>query len=160
MEWRKTVSAILLSGVILISLAGCGQAENTVVTQVPSTTQQQAPSGTMQMTRPNSSMNSTMPLPSSGNFTGRRPAGNFTGERPGIPAISLASAAAKLGVTEAQLTEAINNAQSGRMDLATAAAKLGVTEAVLRQALGFSDNMTPPNGPPPTGTGVPPTPAQ
>jgi hypothetical protein len=147
MNWRYTLSVILLAGAILVSLASCGQAETTVVTQLPTDTQQVSP--------PNSSLSGTKPLPPSGNFTGERPAGNFTGERPSPPILDMAAAAAKLGVTEAQLTEAMSNSGQGRMDLAAAATKLGVTETALREALGFPDNMTPPDGTPPTVTGTP-----
>lgn len=58
------------------------------------------------------------------------------------PKIDFAAAAAKLGVSEAQLKQALGvpnspNGQKRRPDLKAAAAKLGVSEAQLVQALGI-----------------------
>jgi len=51
--------------------------------------------------------------------------------------IDLATAAAKLGVTEQQLRDALDLGQR-RLDLAAAAKKLGISEGSLREALGLS----------------------
>ncbi len=51
--------------------------------------------------------------------------------------IHLATVAAKLGVTEQQLRDALDLGQR-RLDLATAAKKLGISEESLREALGLS----------------------
>lgn len=70
------------------------------------------------------------------------------------PRIDFAAAAAKLGVTEAQLKDALGvpanppnpsdrNQRPPRPDFAAAATKLGVTEAQLKDALGVPAN--PPN---------------
>lgn len=131
MNWEKSLFAAILVGATLSAMAGCSQAEKTVPTteQTPSATQQ-APSTTRQTPLPNASFNGTMPLP---------PSGNFTGERPPAPTMDLASAAAKLGVIESQLRDALGDMQQGPPDLAAAATKLGVSEEALRQALGFSN---------------------
>jgi hypothetical protein len=144
MNWKKSLCVAILTGAALSALAGCSQAETTVpaAVQTPSATQpntalarQTPPSG--------ASFNGTMPLP---------PSGNVTGERPAAPTMDLAAAAAKLGITEAQLSEALGNTQQGFQDLAAAATKLGVSEDSLRQALGFSNNGTMPGGPPQGGS--------
>lgn len=145
MDWKKSLIAAILLVATLSAMAGCSQAETTVpaAEQTPSATQQAPP--TTRQTPPNgASFNGTMSLP---------PSGNFTGERPSAPTMDLASTAAKLGITEAQLSEALGNAQQGFMDLAAAAAKLGVSEDALRQALMPSNNSTVPSGPPPAGSG-------
>jgi hypothetical protein len=68
-----------------------------------------------------------------GQQLGNQPPGQNDAQRP-----DLAAAAAKLGVTEQQLRDALGPPpQNGqRPDLASAASKLGVTEAQLRAALG------------------------
>ena len=140
MDWKKSLFAAILVGVTLSAMAGCNQAEKTVsaAEQIPSATQP-APSTTRQTPLPNASFNGTMPLP---------PSGNVTGKRLSAPTMDLAAAAAKLGITETQLSEALGNTQQGFTDLAAAATKLGVSEDALRQALAFSNNGTMPSGPP------------
>ena len=51
--------------------------------------------------------------------------------------IDLATVAAKLGVTERKLRDALDLGQK-RLDLAAAAKKLGISEESLREALGLS----------------------
>ncbi len=61
------------------------------------------------------------------------------------PQPDLAAAAAKLGITEAELKAALGVPDEGPPDLETSAAKLGITREELAQALGVSgDNGTPP----------------
>jgi hypothetical protein len=67
-------------------------------------------------------------------------------ERPSMPAMDLAAAATKLGVTEQQLTDALGSDSQQRMDFTVAASKLGVTEEALREALGFQEGATFPSG--------------
>jgi hypothetical protein len=131
MNWKKSLCVAILTGAALAAMAGCSQAEATVPAAV-----QTPPSG--------ASVNGTMPLP---------PSGNVTGARPTAPTMDLAAAAARLGITETQLSEALGNTQQGFPDMAAAATKLGVSEDSLRQALGFSNNGTMPGGPPPGGSG-------
>jgi hypothetical protein len=78
------------------------------------------------------------------------PEGGVLGERPSAPAMDLAAAAEKLGVTEEQLSEALGDMQQVFQDLAAVAAKLGVSEDSLREALGLPEGG-PPNGGPPQG---------
>jgi hypothetical protein len=143
MNWKKTLFVAILAGAVLSAMEGCSQAKETVPATEPTpSATQQAPSTTRQ-TPPNASFNGTRPLP---------PSGNFTGERPAAPTMDLAAAAAKLGITETQLSEALGNTQQGFTDLLAAATKLGVSEDALRQALSFSNNGTMPSGPPPAGS--------
>jgi hypothetical protein len=154
MDW-KSLALILLIGAGLAAAVGCNQA---VVTS-PATTQaseaptapaaQPAPSANNQLPPQNPSSNSTIPQPPSGNGTiSQPPSGNFTSGKPGVPAMDLAAAAAKLGVTEQQLTDALGNMQQGMPDFATVAQKLGVTEEALLEALGVnSSNSARPSGP-------------
>ncbi len=67
----------------------------------------------------------------------------------------LAAAAAKLGITEEALMEALGDPSQGRPDFATAAATLGITEEALMEALGVSAGGAPNNQPP--GGGQPPS---
>jgi hypothetical protein len=122
MCWKHVAFTALLLGAVLVAVAGCGN--NSVTT---TTTPQ-----------PASTTGSQLPVPPSNGGTIPMPPRDFTpGERPATPEIDWASAAAKLGVTEEQLQEAIGDLQSAPPDLAAAAAKLGVTEEALREALGF-----------------------
>jgi hypothetical protein len=148
MNWKKSLCVVFLTGAALTAMVGCSQAETTVpaAVQTPSPTQPGTVSQ-MQTLPSGASFNGTMPVP---------PSGNFTGTRPTAPTMDLAAAAAELGITETQLSEALGNTQSGFPDMAAAAAKLGVSEDSLRQALGFSDNGTLPGGTPPGGS-LPPS---
>jgi len=56
--------------------------------------------------------------------------GHGRGQRP-----DFAATAGKLGITEAELMEALGDPQQGPPDFAAAAAVLGITEAELRKAL-------------------------
>lgn len=84
---------------------------------------------------PPSTDNNTMPGP---------PQGGMPGERPGVPEIDLAGVAEQLGVTEEQLSEALDNMR----DLAAAAEELGVSEESLREAIGIPEGRFPEGGPP------------
>jgi hypothetical protein len=154
MNWKKSLCVAILTGAALAAMAGCGQVETTIpaTVQTTSVTQQstavavQTQSATKQGTAP------TGQMPPSGV--------SINGTMPAAPTMDLAAAAAKLGITQVQLSAALGNTQSGFPDLASAATKLGITEDALRQALGFSNNGTMPGGtqqggPPPSGT--PPT---
>ena len=61
-------------------------------------------------------------------------------------AMDWAGAAAKLGVTEQQLRDALNITGGGIPDIAAAATKLGVTEQALRDAMGFTGSGFPGGG--------------
>jgi hypothetical protein len=143
MNWEKSFFLGVLASMTVLVMAGCGTAvvKTSAVEPVPSVNQQAA-SSTRQALLPNANINGTLPVP---------PSNNITGERPAAPTMDLAVAAAKLGVTETQLREALGNTQ-GFPDLVAAATKLSITEDALRQALGFSNNGTMPGGPPISGT--------
>ena len=123
-------------------MAGCSEAgETTPATEQPvPATEQPAPAA--ERTAPTNDV--TKPEP---------PEGIAPGERPTAPAMDLATAAEKLGVTEQQLSEALGDLSQGPMDLASAAEKLGVSEESLREALGFPEGGFPPGGLGPTGQG-------
>ena len=89
---------------------------------------------------PMPSENGTMPIPREG---GR---GKLPGENPPEMTMDMAAAAEILGVTEEQLSEALEVMQEGFPDMAAVAEELGVSEEALREALGF-----PAGGPPESG---------
>ena len=70
----------------------------------------------------------------------------------GAPKLDYATAASKLGVTEAALKAAIEGTDGKRVSLTEAAKTLNVTEAALRTALGIPEGQGKgrPNGEPPT----------
>jgi len=157
MNWKKAISVAILTGAALAAMVGCSQTGTTgnaevqasaatqattmPAAQTPPTSQQKtAPTG--QMPPSGTSINGTMPLP---------PSANMTGAPPSATTMDLAAAAAELGITPTQLSEALGNTQQGFPDLAAAAQKLDITETVLREALGFTNNGTMPGGPPPGG---------
>lgn len=143
MNWKKSLCVAIIIGAALSAMVGCSQNQATVptATQTPSAAQQ-TNSPAKQTPPSGASVNGTVLSP---------PSGNVTGERPAAPTMDLAAAAAKLGITETQLSAALGNTQQG-LDLAAAATKLGVSEDALRQALGFSNNSTMPGNLPPSGS--------
>ncbi|MBI2859459.1 MAG: hypothetical protein HYX90_10310 [Chloroflexi bacterium] len=77
---------------------------------------------------------------------------------PSLTLMDLAGVAAKLGVTEQQLREALGDIGQKPLDLAAAAKKLGISEQSLREALGLPADggvPTPGVGGPPPGTAGP-----
>lgn len=143
MNWKKSIFVVILSGTTLLATVGCGNTRE----PVPATMEQTAP--TVEKTTPASG--GTMPTPPEGTMP-IPPEGVAPGERPPAPAMDLAAAAAKLGATEQQLSEALGDMQQGLSDLAAAAAKLGVSEDSLREALGYSEGAPPTGGLLPGGT--------
>jgi hypothetical protein len=136
MNWKKTILVVALAGVMLFVMSGCGQAEeSTPTTGQPAP----APEGLMPAP-PEGGVPEGMPAP---------PGGVALGERPPAPAMDLAAAAAKLGVTEQQLSEALGDPSQGPPDSAAAAEKLGISEDSLREALGLPEGVFPNGGPPP-----------
>jgi hypothetical protein len=136
----------LLTSALMTAVLGC-QSESTVATT-------QAADKASSTTQPTFSTTATSPLKPtqpnaqipSGNVT--PPSDNFTAERPGAMKIDLATVAAKLGVTNQQLSDALGNIQQGILDFASIAEKLGTTEQVLLEALGItSSNGTMPSNP-------------
>jgi hypothetical protein len=151
MNWKKSLCIAILTGAALTALAGCGQTgENAAASVQTSVAAQSTNTPAKQVPPSGMSDNGTRPS---------LPSGNFTGERPSAQAMDLAAVAAKLGITETQLSEALGNTRQGLSDLAAAAAKLGITENVLREALGFSNNGTMP-GSLPSGAAPPPASAK
>jgi hypothetical protein len=115
-------------GVISLAMVGCGEAEESV----PAVEQ---------------------PTPAPGGDMPAPPEGGVPGDMPSFPEVDLATAAAELGVTEQQLSEALGDLSQGPMDLAAAAEQLGVSEESLREALGFPEGGPPPGGPTPGNSG-------
>ena len=134
MNWNKSFLVILLVGVIVVAMVGCGKGQES-----GSTMEQTTPS-------PNSSNNGTTPLPPQG--TRPVPPGGSLSDNTSRPVLDFAAAAAKLGVTEQQLREALGSQLQGPTDLAKAADKLGVSEKSLREALGFPEGIPPAGNPP------------
>jgi len=131
MNWKKSIFVVTLLGMTVLAMVGCSKAEEIV----PATEQ---PTPVMEQTVP--APDGTIPLP---------PEGVTPGERPPAPAMDLAAAAAKLGITEQQLREVLGDTLQGPPDLTTVAAKLGVSEDALREALGLPESGPPPGSPPP-----------
>lgn len=129
MRWKNCVAGVILLSMVFIVTA-CGNPLKSINTS-PSTT---------------STTSSTSAQPPQG-------------ERVPMPSMDFTAAAAKLGLTEQQLRDALGSDTQKPPDFATAAAKLGVTEEALREALGFQGGDflvgTPPTGVPPAG--IPPT---
>lgn len=126
MNCKKSLLVVMLLGMTVFAMVGCGKAEVTLPA-----TEQSAP--TPEATRPSP------------------PEGGLQGDRPSAPVMDLAAAAAKLGVTEQQLRDALGDKRP--LDLAAAAKQLGVSEKSLREALGLPEGGPPPGGPPPAGQG-------
>jgi hypothetical protein len=151
MNCKKTIFVVGLAGMMVIAVAGCGQAEE-------ATPAIEQPSPAVEQTIP--TPESTIPLLADEGTMPTSPKGVTPGERPLAPAMDLATAAEKLGVTEQQLIEALGE-QQGLPDMAAAAEKLGVSEELLREALGFLEGSpttggltpsgSPPEGKPSTG---------
>jgi hypothetical protein len=107
MNWKKPICVVILTGAALTAMAGCAQTGEIATTTAQATVAAQStPAPSKQMPPGGVSFNGTMPLP---------PSGNITGERPTAPALDLAAAAAKLGITEAALREALGFMNNGRM---------------------------------------------
>ncbi len=117
MKWAESFFAVILLGMTVFTMIGCGKAEEPANQQ--SATTSEAPAPTMQ------------------------------GNRPSAPAIDWVAAAAKLGVTEQQLRDALANPGQGPPDFAAAAEKLGVSEQELREVLNFPQGAPPSSGSPP-----------
>lgn len=86
---------------------------------------------------------------------GNGPQGSGRPNPSGMPQMDYATAATKLGVTEAALKAAMEGTDGKRVTLAEAAKTLGVTEEALRTALGIPEGgqrVGQPNGQPPTGS--------
>jgi len=128
MRWKKSLFVVMLVGMMVFTVVGCGKAGEST----PATGQ---------------------PTPTPGGTTLAPPQGGAPGEKPAAPAIDYAAAAAKLGVTEQQLRDALGDMGQKPADLAAAAQKLGVSEEMLRKALGLPEGGPPPSGPPPAGPG-------
>lgn len=129
MKWRKSLFVVTLVGMMVFAMVSCGKAGESTTT-------------------------AGQPAPTPGVTAPAPPQGVTPGERPPAPAIDYAAAAAKLGVTEQQLRDALGEMGQKPPDLAAAAAQLGVSEESLREALGLPEGGPPPGGTPP---GSPPS---
>ncbi len=150
MKWRKTIFVVVLASMTVFAIMGCGKAEE----PTPAVEQ---PSPAVEQTTP--TPGGTMPLPTDEGTMPAPPEGGAPGERPPAPAMDLAAAAAKLGVTEQQLRDALGDVTGQKLpDFATAAKKLGISEKSLREALGLPADggmPAPDAGGPPPGTAAP-----
>ncbi len=147
MNWRKLLFVVMLIGMTVLGMVGCGKANESTPAEEQTTPAIEQPAPAEQE-RPTPTPEGTRPVPTEGGISG-----NMPGNRPSVPAMDLATAAAKLGVTEKQLREALGDMSKGPLDLAAAAQKLGVSENSLREALGFPGGGFPPGGTPPVGPG-------
>ena len=134
MDWKKSLFTVTILGMAVSTMAGCSGTTETA----PATSPTPAATSPIAGARPTPPTdNGTMPAPPQG----------LPGERTSAPALDYATAAAKLGVTEQQLRDALAEVTQGPPDFAAAAQQLGITEQALTEALGMPD-------------GAPPTPAQ
>ena len=157
MNWKKALVIATLTGMMAFAIAGCGKAEETTpaATQPTPSAQQTAPAD-----KPAPDIDGTRPAPPADNGTMPAPPNDgVPGEKPSAPVIDYAAAAAKLGVTEAQLREALGESNQGPPDMAAIAETLGISEEALQEALGLPAGSPPPGGLPPDGS-QPPTPGQ
>ncbi len=148
MNWKKSIFVVMLASMTVLATVGCSQTGETApATEQPVvTTEQNAPAP-----------DGSAPLPPEGTMPAP-PEGGTPGERPLAPAMDLAAAAAKLGVTEQQLSDALGDMTQGPPDFAAAAEQLGISEDSLQEALGLPEGAPPtggalPGGPPPAGSG-------
>jgi|WetSurMetagenome_2_1015567.scaffolds.fasta_scaffold436551_1 hypothetical protein len=128
MNWKKSIFVVTLAGLMVISMAGCGKAD-----ELSTPTTQTLPS-------PSTSDNGTVITPPDGTRL-TPPEGKEPGERPLAPEMDLAAAAAKLGISEEQLSEALGDLTQGMPDFAASAAQLGISEDSLREALGLPEGV-------------------
>jgi hypothetical protein len=153
MNWKKTLVSVTLVSLTALAMVGCSKTEETApaVTQSTPATQQAAPAD-----KPAPNTQGTMPAPPTDNGTMPMPPnGGAPGEKPPAPVIDYAAAAAKLGVTEAQLHETLGDTTRGPSDFAAAAKILGVSEETLQEALGLPAGGPPPGGLLPDGSKPP-----
>jgi hypothetical protein len=146
MNWKKALVTATLTGIMAFAIADCGKSEEVspTATQPAPAVQQTAPSE-----KPAPNIDGTRPAPPADNGTTPAPPnGGALGEKPAAPAIDYASAAAKLGVTEAQLREALGESDQAPPDMAAVARALGISEEVLQKALGLPAGGPPPGGVP------------
>ena len=132
MKWIKgylLLGMFIIFIVLLAGLTSCGGViETTISTDTPTT--------------------ATTPA-----MSFQPPGGIFSDNRT-PPSMDWATAAAKLGITEEKLRQALDNNGQGIVDLAQAAAAIGVTVDELREVLGFPEGGPggPGKGPMPNGT--------
>jgi len=157
MNWKKALVTATLTGIMAFAVAGCGKSEevSTAATQPAPAAQQTVPAD-----KPAPNIDGTRPAPPADNGTMPAPPnGGVSVEKPAAPAIDYVAAAAKLGVTEAQLREAMGEPDQGPPDMAAIAKALGVSEEALQEALGLPAGGPPPGGLPQDGS-QPPTQVQ
>jgi hypothetical protein len=138
MKWKAIILLLLTLGIMVLVVTGCGVSGT----------------GETATTSEKTSANTVPPFPDN---TRPTPPGVISGDNRAPPSMDFTEAAAKLGVTEEELREAMEDMSQNRMDFAAVAEKLGVTEEALREAFGFSGQR--PGGPgsgEPGGNGGPP----
>ena len=141
MKWKAIILLLLTLGIMVLVVTGCGVSGT----------------GETATTSEKTSANTVPPFPDN---TRPTPPGVISGDNRAPPSMDLTAAAAKLGVTEAELREAMGGGSQERPDFAAVAEKLGVTEEAIREAFGFSAQGTGGPGPgrPGDNGGPPPTP--
>jgi hypothetical protein len=153
MNWKKALVTATLTGIMAFAVASCGKSEEVspAATQPAPAAQPTAPAD-----RPAPTIDGARPAPPTDNGTMPAPPnGGVPGEKPAAPAIDYAATAAELGVTEAQLREALGEPDQGPPDMAAIAKALGVSEESLQEALGIPASGPPPGSPPPDGSNPP-----
>ena len=126
MKWKKSFLVVMLVSMMVFATVGCGKAEEPVPT-----VEQPAPAV---------------------EGTGSAPLeGGAPGEGQPARAMDLATAAAKLGVTEQQLRDALGDSSQGPPDFSVVAEQLGISEESLREALGLPEGSPPSVGSGPAG---------
>jgi hypothetical protein len=155
MTWKLSLGAAALLTGIIFSIAGCGGSTETTTQSADASTTVAASTtvSTTSVLPAEGTLTDTIP-PARTNSTTNNSSPDATppqGQRPSMPEIDYAAAAAKLGVTEQQLKDAMGSDAQKPPDMSAAAATLGVTEEALRTALGFQAGGAPPNGTPPAG---------
>jgi hypothetical protein len=149
MNWKKALIIATLTGMMAFAVAGCGKSEEVspAATQPAPTAQQPSAQQPAPADKTAPNIDDTRPAPPTDNGTMPAPPnGGVPGEKPAAPAIDYAAAAAKLGVTETQLREALGESNQGPPDMAAVAKALGVSEEALQEALGLPAGSHPPGG--------------
>lgn len=135
---KRTTLILLVTSLVLAAgmiMAGCVQSNGTDAQLSSSNGQPQAgDSGTLASTSAGTS-GQTMNL--SGENAGTGSQHQYRGSGFLSNATRISSAAAKLGVTEDVLRQALNSTSGGRSNMTTVAQQLGVTQQQLTDALGI-----------------------
>jgi hypothetical protein len=117
MRWTTLVLLVATLGVSTLAVVGCSSSDNGGTTTVSSPVSNTTPSFSASTRQP--------------------PPGSFSTDNRTAPSIDWSLVAAKLGVTEEELHEAMGSETQWPLDFVAIAKKLGVNEESLREAFGF-----------------------